>query len=210
LAHEAPKQICEIGFNVGGSAAAWLCAYPEVRYLGFDLLRTNASIRAAGFMQATFRERFQIIEGNTLTTLPRHARRHPHSCDVLSIDGGHELVFAYSDLSYMRLLARERHALLMDDLRCSIGWCRPPTAVWDLFSRSGVVHEAGCVVDGCCSGWCAGQFNLSTPQPDPSAVCGVTPVNGCGQPIRTRLPREGGTLPHGSLARRTAGRAVTR
>lgn len=173
LGSGGPKQVCEVGFNVGGSAAAWLCAYPEAHYLGFDLLRTNASLRAAAFMRAAFGARFELIVGNTLSTLPRHAARHPRSCDVLSVDGGHELAVAYSDLSYMRLLARERHALLMDDLRCSTWWCRPPTSVWQYLSAAGVVHEAGCTVDGCCTGWCAGRYNLSAPQPEPSGVCGV-------------------------------------
>ena len=49
-----------------------------------------------------------------------------------------------------------------------------------------VGSEKGCLVDGCCSGWCAGTYNLDAPQPDPGlSLCGAgakddDPVKGKG------------------------------
>ena len=171
-AAEAPRRICEIGVNSGESAAAWLCAYPQASYLGFDLMRFNATVDAAAFLTRTFPNRVSIVAGNTLETLPRHALAHPGTCDVLSIDGGHSFQVALSDLSYARVLASDRHTVVMDDLRCVQWWCKPPTAVWQYFKHRRALHERDCRVAGCCTGWCWGRFDLEAPQPEASGVCG--------------------------------------
>ena len=171
-ADESPRQICEIGLNAGESAVAWLCTFPSASYLAFDLARYNASNDAAAFLRTAFPGRFHLIAGDTFTTLPLHARAHPGTCDIFSVDGGHEFNVAYSDLSYARVLASERSTIVMDDLRCTQWWCKPPTAVWHFFRENGLIHERGCVISGCCTGWCWGSFNRSAPQPDAAAVCG--------------------------------------
>ena len=168
----APRQICEIGLNTGESAAAWLCTFPSASYLGFDLARFNATTDAAEFLQLAFPGRFRLIAGNTFATLPLHASTHPGTCDVFSVDGGHEFNVAYSDLSYARVLASERSTVVMDDLRCTQWWCKPPTAVWHYFRETGLIRERGCVIAGCCTGWCWGAFNRSAAQPDATGVCG--------------------------------------
>lgn len=128
----APAAVCETGFNAGTSAAAWLCSFPNATYVGFDLLATNASRDAAEFLRRAFPGRFDLVEGDTLTTLPRYAMQRPNTCDVMSVDGGHSLSVALSDLASFRRLARDplRHVVLMDDLRCTQWWCRSPTDAW--------------------------------------------------------------------------------
>jgi hypothetical protein len=173
-AGESPRQICEIGLNSGESAAAWLCAFPSASYVGFDMVRFNATVDADAFLSRAFPGRFRVIPGDTLKTLPAYARAHRSTCDVVSIDGGHSFSVAFSDLSYMRLLAREGpHTVVMDDLRCTQWWCKPPTATWHHFVRRGVVVERGCVISGCCTGWCWGSFNKTAPQPQAEDVCGT-------------------------------------
>lgn len=166
------KRVCEIGLNRGHSAVTWLCTNPQAEYVGFDLARYNASLATQQFLQAAFPGRFRLIVGDTLVTLPKYAHEHGAACDVLSIDGGHDFAIALSDLSYMRLLARSGHTVVMDDLRCSQWWCRPPTSVWHYYREAGALNERGCVVAGCCSGWCWGQFNLSRPWADATPACG--------------------------------------
>jgi len=169
---EAPRKICEIGLNAGESATAWLCAFPQATYVGFDLMQYNASIDAASWLKWAFPGRVRVVAGDTAVTLPQYVSTHAGSCDVLSIDGGHGFDIAYSDLSHFRRLARgERHVLLMDDLRCPHWWCKPPTAAWHVFAASGAVIERGCVISGCCVGWCWGQFNLSAAPPDVAGLC---------------------------------------
>ena len=158
---EPPRRICEIGLNTGDSAAAWLCAFPDADYIGFDLMQYNSSADAVSWLQATFPGRVVVVAGDTAVTLPRYAHQHPGSCDVLSIDGGHSFHAAFSDLQHFRTLARgDRHVLLMDDVRCTHWWCKPPTAAWHIFRASGTVVERGCAIDGCCVGWCWGNQNL--------------------------------------------------
>lgn len=44
-----------------------------------------------------------------------------------------------------------------------------------MLASYGVVRERGCVIAGCCTGWCFGSFNQSAPLPDAVAhFCGVT------------------------------------
>jgi len=91
---------------------------------------------------------------------------------VLVIDGGHDLNIAYSDLINMRELARDEHVVVMDDLRCSQYWCRPASASWHYLMKTGFLREHGCIVHGCCNGWCWGAYSLTAVRPDPGGVCG--------------------------------------
>ena len=197
---EAPvraRRICEIGVNAGESAVAWLCAFPESTYLGFDIAVSQATLDATLFLERAFPGRFRLIRGDTLTTLPHHARQNPHSCDVVSVDGGHKLQIAYSDLTYMRLLAAREATLVMDDLRCSWWFCKDPTSAWSFFVRRGVVQEHGCFVKGCCEGWCWGKFNHSAPQPEPMGICDppTAPDKWCRSSASTRYPGVSSVLP---------------
>ena len=171
-APKKPRRICEVGLNRGESAMAWLCTFPTAHYLGFDLLQYNASVHALKFLKLAFPGRVKIIGGASAETVKAHALAKPGTCDVVSVDGGHQFVNAWSDLSYMRLLARDGpHTVVMDDVRCTTWWCKPPTVTWHHFRESGVVRERGCVIAGCCTGWCWGEFNRSAPQPNAEAVC---------------------------------------
>ena len=189
----SPRTICEIGVNAGDSAVHWLCAHPGATYVGFDLGRFNVTSDADEFLSLAFPGRFRLIRGDALLTLPRHAREHPRSCDVMVVDGGHSMQHAFSDLSYLRVLARHphKHVLIMDDVRCGQWWCVPPTTVWAYFVRHGVVRETGCLVDGCCSGWCWGSFDVSAEQPPPHLVCGAAGLEKTTRSkwLRSWLPR---------------------
>ena len=173
---QKPRRICEVGLNRGESAMAWLCTFPTAHYLGFDLLQYNASVHALKFLKLAFPGRVKIIGGSSAETVKAHALAKPGTCDVVSVDGGHQFVNAWSDFSYMRLLARDGpHTVVMDDVRCTTWWCKPPTVTWHHFRESGVVRERGCVIAGCCTGWCWGEFNRSAPQPNAEAVCKGSP-----------------------------------
>jgi hypothetical protein len=166
--------VCEIGLNGGDSAAAWLCSFPRASYVSFDLARFNVTTDAADFLSTAFPGRFTLVRGSTLATLPQYARAHPRSCDIMIVDGGHSLEVGYSDLSYMRMLARDptRHVVVMDDVRCAAWWCHSPTIAWSYLVQEGVIREEGCLNDACCSGWCWARYDLTAPQPAASGICG--------------------------------------
>ena len=65
-AAESPQRICEIGLNGGESAAAWLCAFPQASYRGFDLARFNVTLTAAAFLQRAFPGRSARAFGHVL------------------------------------------------------------------------------------------------------------------------------------------------
>ena len=117
------RTICEIGFNGGHSALLWLAySNPGTKVVMFDLglhdgvgighrwLNAMPSLRAP--------ERLQLILGNSNETVPEFARRNPgHTCDLISIDGGHTRRQAEADLRNMAALAAPRceHIALLDD-----------------------------------------------------------------------------------------------
>lgn len=153
----APTRICEIGLNRGTSAAAWLCAFPRATLLSFDVLRYNASVAAAAWLRAAFPGRFELVVGDTTRTLAA-----PHvgaPCDVVSIDGGHSLRVASSDLRLMRArAAAASHLLLMDDVRCAASYCADPTRAWEEAVATGAVLATDCQVLHWSRGWCWGRY----------------------------------------------------
>ena len=142
--------VCEVGFNAGHSAAAWLCAQPTATYLGFDMMRFEVSFAARAFLESQFPGRMHIVAGNTLDTLPAEVRNRADApdklCDIISIDGGHKSYIARSDLSNMHMLANPtKNYLVMDDLRCAFMSCPMQTRVWDdEFRARNRVTERGC------------------------------------------------------------------
>lgn len=170
-APHAPRRICEIGLNAGKSALMWLCAFPSAEYHAFDHFGHNASRVAAAILRMGFPGRFHAHAGDTRTTLPALSRRSGGStsygstssaslgCDVISIDGGHDVETATSDLALMaRHAARPHHVLLMDDLRCPWWVCNAPTKVWRQAADAKLIRETGCWIAGRYGGWCAGEY----------------------------------------------------
>lgn len=158
-----PRRICEVGLNGGHSAAAWLCAFPDASYVGFDLLAKRVSQPSLAFLQRSFPGRIQVIAGDTTRTLLEKARQEQLGCDVLSVDGGHSHRVALSDLIHIRRLAAPRHALIMDDLRCPWWVCREPSLAWAQLVRRGDVVEHKCevVMGHAMAGYCVGAFSAA-------------------------------------------------
>ena len=153
-----PSRICEVGMNGGHSAAAWLCAYPDASYVGFDLLAKRVSQPSLEFLKQGFPGRVRVIAGDTTRTLPEVEQL---GCDVLSVDGGHSHRVALSDLIHIRRLAAPRHALIMDDLRCPWWVCHKPSMAWSQLVRRGDVLEHKCeiIMGHIMGGYCVGAFS---------------------------------------------------
>lgn len=156
------KYICEIGFNRGYSAAAWLCSFPKAKYITFDLMRYAVSTKSIEWLNETFPNRLQLYLGDTRKSLAILQEKHFGMCDVLSIDGGHNAGQALNDIQMFAQFARKpRNLVIMDNTHCSRawGWCAGPTLAWDRLRRRGNVTQFGCRVSGCCDGWCWGMYN---------------------------------------------------
>lgn len=91
--------------------------------------------------------------------MPKFAEKHPKTCDLISVDGGHQYEVAIEDLKNTRRLAAEQNFLLMDDTRCSSSYCEEPTKAWVEAIKKGWVEEMGCWTDAKgLRGWCLGRF----------------------------------------------------
>lgn len=124
-ASQSRVQVCETGFNLGHSAITWLSAAPNVHLLSFDLGEHRYSAFGARFVRRVFgNDRFSIVFGDSLKTVPAHFARHPElKCDVFMVDGGHAYEVAMGDL-----LNAVRHIvphglLLIDDTHCAAEFC---------------------------------------------------------------------------------------
>lgn len=137
-----PKFICEIGFNAGHSACAFLFGSPRANYLGFDLGsnpspvlpnishgRHNYTNSSIAIIKQQFNattdenDKINVIIGDSTQTVPIFHELNPNfRCDVIHIDGGHFGNVPVSDLKNMALLSKEDGStvVLLDDAVCEV------------------------------------------------------------------------------------------
>lgn len=135
------KHICEIGFNGGHSASLWLLANPTAKVTMFDLWEHPYANTGLAFLRSTEAKqlglrdvdtRLTIVKGSSIETVPQYARENPgDKCDVISVDGGHNLDVAGADLKNMKSLGTPRTVLFLDDTDCAPEWCIGPTKARD-------------------------------------------------------------------------------
>merc|ERR1712037_761980 len=84
------RNICEVGFNAGHSAAVFLNANPEAAVYSFDIGPFPYTRGNAELMEQLFDDRFEYIQGPSGDTVPEFHRQRPNvRCDVISVDGDH-------------------------------------------------------------------------------------------------------------------------
>lgn len=106
------KTVCEIGFNIGDSALAWLTAKPNVVLHSFDIGTKPKTPYIAVLLKKWFGDRFYFHAGNSLISVPIWTAAMGKICDVLSIDGDHSYEFVFADLLNMRDVARNPNILV--------------------------------------------------------------------------------------------------
>jgi hypothetical protein len=82
------SSICEVGFNVGHSAAVFLHANPDVTLHTFDLFRAKEMRACLEFMQRLFPGRIHAHRGDSRLTVP-NATITP-KCALVHVDGKHD------------------------------------------------------------------------------------------------------------------------
>lgn len=110
------RTICEVGFNVGHSAAVWLTASPRVRLETFDLFSSAHSQAALAHITSRFPGRVSAHKGNSLLTVPAAAGRLSAPCDLVVIDGRHEFEAVVHDFISLAALAAPSALYLFDDI----------------------------------------------------------------------------------------------
>ena len=106
--------LCQVGFNEGHSAIAFLLARPNVELVSFDLLEHPYGRPAEAFVATAFPGRHRVFAGPSNRTLLEFAMAHPEErCDLAFVDGAHTEDAAFEDLMLMSLLAP---TVVMDDV----------------------------------------------------------------------------------------------
>lgn len=166
------KNICEIGFNAGHSAALFMNANPEANLYSFDIGQFGYTHGNLRLMKELFPDRFEYLLGPSDTSVPEFGRRRPDvKCDVISVDGDHSTEGTLADLRSMRELASCRNWVLMDDA----GWNSTNTA-WQMAKDEGIITQVECFADlnprpdyqfidfPTNRSWCLGFFNVDDDQ----------------------------------------------
>ena len=136
---------CEVGVNVGHSAAIFLTASSATSFLAFDCGGKPSVADGFRLLQRVFAPAsFEFVEGNSVSQLPRYAAAHPDTvCDVMHIDGAHDGPFPAADFDNMRRFARRdgRTFVVFDDCNCATEWCIAPLAVFKKAVAEGLIEE---------------------------------------------------------------------
>ena len=116
--------VCEVGFNSGHSAIAFLSANSHVNVTSFDIGGLPWSSGMVNWVKLLFPGRFSLVHGNTADTLPRYGTQiaqgaAPH-CDVVFIDRDHTYHGVKMDLAHsMEVLGTHGGIILADDYSSS-------------------------------------------------------------------------------------------
>ena len=104
----------EIGFNAGFSSLLLLTANPNLSLLSFDICMHEYTIPCFSYLKSRFGSRINLINGNSLETLPP-ALAQNNNFDVFIIDGGHGLAVAEADFCNIISRAPKNSLILFDD-----------------------------------------------------------------------------------------------
>jgi len=126
-ASPAIRQICEVGFNAGHSAAVWLTANPTATVQSFDLFHLPWNRACASLLKARFPGRLTTYRGDSLSRVPE-APPFARPCDLVHVDGKHDYIHTIRDA--LNLISRSSPgALFMFDDQCNPAHCESPSLV---------------------------------------------------------------------------------
>ncbi|HUD10915.1 MAG TPA: class I SAM-dependent methyltransferase [Candidatus Saccharimonadia bacterium] len=141
---ERPKllNICEIGFNAGLSASAFLSARENIRVVSFDIFDHDYAADAQKLVEATYPGRHTMVKGDSKVTVPVY-QGGQMPFDFVFVDGGHDLATAKADLINAARLSSVSTSVMIDDLTPWEPWGIGPTAAWQELVRLGMIRQDG-------------------------------------------------------------------
>ena len=147
------KTIGEIGFNAGHSSEIFLKLNPEIRVFSFDIMQHSYAKIGKKYIDLKYPKRHELIEGNSLISVPRFAQRNNLVFfDLIFIDGGHDFDTAFHDIVNMKSLASSNTLLVVDDINY-----KSVFEAWETSLRDGHVREIKRYKMGNKS-WVVGQY----------------------------------------------------
>ncbi len=109
------KNIMEIGFNAGHSSEVFLSSSNCQKLVSFDINSHPYTRVGVEFMKKKFGDRFEFVEGDSRTQVPKYAVTHHEKFDLIFIDGGHTFECCTADIRNCQSLAHKNTLLWIDD-----------------------------------------------------------------------------------------------
>jgi len=154
----AVKTVCETGFNAGHSAARFL-SDGNAHVYEFDIGDHDYSHTAERFLTSKFQDRLKVTWGDSTKTLLQFHAQHPDiKCDLVIVDGGHDVQIADADLRNFAPMAASKHLVAIDDTPCKAHYCAGPTSAWKNLVQLGCIKELRQVSIDTCRGFTMGQY----------------------------------------------------
>jgi predicted O-methyltransferase YrrM len=166
LEEYAPKNILEIGFNAGHSAELFLDNNKDINYLGFDIGRHKYTHTTNEFMKLKYKNRFNLILGDSLETVPLYIKNNNKKYDLIFIDGCHDYINAKSDFENCKKLAHKDTIVILDDVMYNKRFERTcnkgPNKVWNDALDNNEIIQLGLEeyrISRFCRGMTWGKYN---------------------------------------------------
>jgi hypothetical protein len=114
---DSNKNILEIGFNAGHSALLFLLAHPTSKLHCFDTCEHPYTKSCYNYLSDSFPGRLTLIEGRSSDQLTQYKASHPDlMCEVVHIDGDHELSNANGDFFRCLSFTQFKNILIFNDV----------------------------------------------------------------------------------------------
>jgi predicted O-methyltransferase YrrM len=128
---ETTQSVLEIGFNAGHSTLLFLLANPTSKIYCFDTCQHNYTKPCFEYLSQAFPGRLELIEGRSGEQMEKYKASHSQlMCDVIHIDGDHELSNANGD--FFRSLGYAKYKAFLIYNNVDMDWLR---MLWDGYIR---------------------------------------------------------------------------
>jgi len=138
-----PKNILEVGFGLGKSAAFFLLN-SNARLFTFDVFDQDYHKIAKKYIDDNFPNRHILVPGNSLTTLDEFIISNNIKFDIIFIDGGRDNL-PYSDLSKCALLSDSNTIVILNNVirkgENYAFWNQGFNSAWDIMIQKKYITE---------------------------------------------------------------------
>ena len=128
---ETNKVIVEVGFNAGHSALLFLLAHPDSKIYCFDTCQHAYTYPCYDYLAKSFPGRLELIIGRSGEQMTVFKKQHQDlMCDVVHIDGNHEISTANGDFFHSLAYAKYKSILIFNNV--DLPWLK---MLWEGYIR---------------------------------------------------------------------------
>ena len=157
-----PKNILEIGFNIGCSSDSFLSMFKDCRVTSVDIGEHPYVIGAKNVIDGNYFHRHKLILGDSTQIIP--LIDSSNKFDFIFIDGGHYGNIPFIDLENCKRLAHDKTIVVMDDTVVQPEFVEQynicPIRAWKDGVKNGLIKELGSVDFAVGRGFSWGKYCL--------------------------------------------------